>query len=63
MNNKDNRVLLYGDLIGLIVTPWNCDVIETSIFGFLTNIFLKERAIFMGHLSVDNYPRLKQFIA
>ena len=52
VNNKDNRVFLSRNRIGLIVAPWKFDVLKTSIFALeaslLGQIFVLRTSNFEG---------------
>ena len=61
VNNKDNRVLMSRNYIGLIVAPWKFDVLKTSIFALeaslLGQIFVSRTSNFGGQLSADSSSR------
>ena len=48
VNNKANRVFMYRNLIGLIATPWKCDVIKTSVYAFFNKYIPKRTSNFLG---------------
>ena len=64
VDNKDNRVFMSRNYIGLIVTPWKFDVLKTSIFALeaslLRQIWINYRLIVAP---AGNLMFLKQIFA
>ena len=57
VNNKDNKRIRVSD-IGLIVAPWEFDVLKTSMFALeaslLGQIFVLRTSNSVGQLSADS---------